>query len=239
MSNKIRLLLADNSSGYCRNLRSYLELDNYHVEVADTVDEALAKLDQALVDLILADLRLTKDDDPYDFSGLEVAKKANEKRIPCIIITAFPTTETAILALRARGAEPLADEYVPKANGPQAVLDAIEHVLRRSEEPKNTSNDLVLNGERRLASYKGEPLELSRQQYALLSYLYERAGIVCSPEELLKAVYDEDIPPQQASSDKRLERMIERLRQKIEDEPRQPRHLIKEPRRGYRLILNP
>jgi DNA-binding response OmpR family regulator len=82
-------------------------------------------------------------------------------------------------------------------------------------------------------------VQLSRKQYVLLAHVYSREAVVCGPEELLKAVYDEDVPPERAGADRRLERLVVRLREKIEEDPRRPRRLIKEPRRGYRLILHP
>jgi DNA-binding response OmpR family regulator len=234
-----RLLLADNTSDYRRSLHSFLELEDYQVEEAASVEEAKEKLEAAPVDLALVDLRLTKDEDDYDISGLAVAKKATERGIPCIIITAFPSVEATRLALRSRGIEPpLALDFIPKASGPHAVLNAIEVVLSRHEEKEREPGDLVVDLERGLAWYKGMPLDLSRQQYALLAYLYSKEGAVCSLEELLKAVYDEDVPPAQASADKRLERLVDRLRNKIEEDPSEPRYLIKVYGRGYRLAID-
>jgi DNA-binding response OmpR family regulator len=231
-----RLLLADNSSDYRRSLRGLLELEDYRVEEAASVEEAEKGLEAVALDLALVDLRLTDDEDEYDISGLEVAKKATERGIPCIIITAFPSEETTRLALRSRGTEPLAVDYLPKASGPQAVLDAIEVVLsRHGEKPEKAPGDLVVDLERGLVWREGEPVNLSRHQYAFLAYLHRKEGAVCSPEELLKAVYDEYVPPGQASADKRLERLVDRLRQKIEKDPSEPRYLIKVHGRGYRL----
>jgi DNA-binding response OmpR family regulator len=234
-----RLLLADNASDYRRSLCSFLELEDYQVEEAASVKEAEEKLEVVPLDLALVDLRLTEDGDEYDISGLEVAKRAVEKGIVCIIITAFPSVEATRLALRSRGTEPLAVEFVPKTSGPHAVLNAIEVVSRRREEgSEGTARALVVDLKRGLAWYKGATLDLSRHQYALLAYLYQREGAVCSPEELLKAVYDEDVPPGQASADKRLERLVDRLRKKIEEDPSEPRYLITVYGRGFRLATD-
>jgi len=233
-----RLLLVDNSSDYRRSLRGFLELEDYQVEEATSVGEAKERLETFPVDLVLVDLRLTNDEDRYDISGLEVAKKAGEKGVPCIVITAFPSVETTRLALRSRGAAPLAVDFVPKVSGPQAVLDAIKAVLNRHEEgPREATHVLALDLERGLAWCHGAPLELSRNQYALLAHLYQKEGAVCSAEELLKAVYDEDVPAGQASADKRLERLVDRLRKKIEEDPSEPRHLITVHGRGFRLAM--
>jgi DNA-binding response OmpR family regulator len=235
----VRLLLADNSADYRRSLHGYLELEGYQVEEAASVEEAKEKLGAVPLDLALVDLRLTDDEDDYDINGLEVARWASERDIPCIIITAFPSVEATRLALRSRGTEPLALDFLPKASGPQAVLDAIEVVLSRREEghEEKVPGDLVVDLERGLVWYKGAPLDLSRQQYALLAHLYRKKGVVCSPEELLKAVYGEDLTAEEASADKRLEHLVVRLREKIEEDPSVPRYLLTVYGRGFRLSM--
>lgn len=235
------LLLADNDDDYRRSLRSLLELQDYEVEEAASVQTALEQLDPLVVALALVDLCLTDLEGGYDISGLEVAKKASEAGIRCIIVTAFPSMETTRLALRSRGAEPLAVDYVMKANGPQAVLDAVEVVLRggrKGKQQQPPSADLMIDLARGLVSHKGKSVDLSRQQYALLAYLYRKDGAVCSPAELLKAIYDEDVPPDKANADKRLMHLVERLKEKIKEDPSEPPYLLKVFGRGYRLAVN-
>jgi DNA-binding response OmpR family regulator len=235
---KKSLLLADNDPDYRHSLRALLELENWQVEDADSVKQALDKLEILLPDLMLVDLRLSNDKDDYDISGLEVAKKAVEKHISCIIITAFPSVDATRLALRRRGDIPLADDFVPKVAGPHAILDAINIVMSNShEKSEKTSHELRIDLDQKLVWYKGEIVDLSKLQYTLLAYLSRKENIVCSPEELLKEVYGEDVPAEQAGLDRRLEHLVERLQEKIEDDPSKPRHLIKVPRRGVRFIV--
>lgn len=236
------ILLADNSYDYRHSLRGFLELGNFKVEEADSLEAALEKLDTLPFDLVLADLRLTNDDNNHDISGLEVAKQANQLDVPCIIVTAFPTVEAARLALRARGVIPLAEEFVPKDAGPEALLDVINAVLDNTdqarEEGKAPPPGLAIDLGQRLVTLGGEHLDLPRLQYNLLAYLFERRGAVCSPEEIIQAVYGEQLSAAQAAADRRLERLVERVRRKIEPDPSAPRHLIKEYGRGYRLDLS-
>lgn len=231
------LLLVDNDPDYRRSLRALLELDNWQIEEADSVKQALDRLDVLEPDIILIDLRLSNDKDDFDISGLEVAKKATENHIPSIIISAFPSVDTTRLALRSRGSTPLADDFIPKAAGPQAVLDAIDIVLKNSNSRlgKETT-ELKIDLEQKLVWYEGELLDLSRYQYALLAYLSQKEGVVCSPEEILKEIYGEDIPAEQASFDRRLEHLVKRVQEKIEEDPSSPRHLLKVTRRGFRFV---
>lgn len=232
-----KMLLADNDSDYRRSLRVLLELDNWQVQEVDSVKQALDKLETLEFGIILIDLRLSNDKDDYDISGLEVAKKAAENHIPSIIISAFPSVDATRLALRSRGSTPLADDFVPKAAGPQAVLDAINVVLENSSSRlERKPTEIKIDLEQKLVWYKGEQLDLSRYQYALLAYLSQKDGAVCSPEEILKEVYGDDIPAGQASFDRRLEHLVKRVQEKIEEDPSCPRHLIKVPRRGFRFV---
>jgi DNA-binding response OmpR family regulator len=136
--------------------------------------------------------------------------------------------------------EPLAVDYIPKESGPQAILDAINVVSRQVGEFVNrrTPSDLRIDLDRKLVWYKGELVKLSRYQYAFLAHLHGKSGAVCSPEELVKVIYGEDVPAEKASLDRRLERLAERLRDKIEDDPSQPQHLIKVYGRGFRLVTD-
>ena len=241
MNNQIqkRLLLADNNSEYRHSLRGLLELDDHIVEEAGSPDEAKGILESIEINLALVDLRLTDDTDAADFSGLEIAKLANKLHIPCIIITAFDTVEIARLALRSRGAEAMAVDLVPKKLGPQAVLDAIQLIFTNvnGEPVRAIPNALKIDLNKGLVWNQGRKLNLTRHQYALLKYLYQSQGAVCSPEQLLKEIYNEDVSAEQAMIDRRLERLVERLREKIEDDPSNPRYLVREFGRGYRLAI--
>src|SRR6185295_122569 len=138
--NRKRLLLADNRAEYRKSLRAYLELDGYDFAEAETPEEAKELLENEAFELVLADLRMRDEDDLNDWGGMEIAKFASERGIPCDIVTAFPSVELARLALRARGGEPFAQDMVTKASGPQAVLDAINPILH-SRDPEPAVNN--------------------------------------------------------------------------------------------------
>ncbi len=235
----VSVLLADNSEKYRASLIPLLRLEGYEVDEADSVEAAIAKLESTAPDLALVDLRLTDDGDDHDISGLEVAKKARERGIPCVIITAYDSVETTRLALRARGAEPsLAVDYVPKRLAPDVLLASIASALEHRKEMASLTrsvNDLVVDTERGVVRLRGVEVRMSRQQFALLSYLDGKRGSVCTRKELMKAVYNEDLTESEANMDKRLERLVWRIREKIEDDPRNPKRLVTVPGLGLRL----
>ena len=235
-----RLLIADNDADYRRSLSSLLKLDEYKVEEASSVDEAKEILETVPLDLVLVDLRLSDNDNIYDFSGLDIAKFAMQRNISCIIITAFPSVEATRVALRSRGTKSLADDFVPKKDGPQPVLDAINVVLHNRKEytPEPCPVvDLKVDLKLRLVWNRGKLLELSKYQYALLAYLFQKEGVVCANEELVKAVYGDDNPDKNIGVDRCLEHLVERIREKIEDDASNPKKLIIVPGRGFRLVL--
>ncbi|CAG1010500.1 hypothetical protein ANRL4_04202 [Anaerolineae bacterium] len=122
------ILLVDNVEDYRRSLRRLLEAEGFGVLEAASITEADEKLKLPdNIDLALVDLRMTDEQDDYDFSGIELAKKSREKGIPCIIITAYPSPESTYEALRSRGVSPPpAVNFVSKTKGPTAILIAIQ-----------------------------------------------------------------------------------------------------------------
>ncbi len=125
----MRILLVDNSDDYRSTLAEFLGRENYEVVEVGSVEQAIERLESKTVTLAVIDLRLVDDNDSYDVSGFEVAKKARELVIPRIIITVQPTMEMAWEALRSVEGEPIAYDFVDKSAGPRAILVSIEEVL--------------------------------------------------------------------------------------------------------------
>lgn len=235
---KPTVLLADNQHEYRRSLYLFLELEDYVVHEADSLSKATEILGKERLDLVLADLRLGDEEDDRDFSGLAVAKAAAAKGIPCIMITGYPTVEAVRLALRSRGAEAWAEDLVPKGHGPEPILDAIRVVLgsREQDPAPDELAEFTVDLAQEMVYLRGESLRLSELQYRLLAHLAQSEGAVCSREDLIEAVYGEKVTRREAGMDKRLERLVARTREKIEDDPRNPCRLIKEHGRGFRLL---
>jgi len=245
---QVRLLLADNLPDYRKAMRLVLALDGYLVEEAASVSAAIGTLKTSPPDLVLVDLRLTDDTDDQDFSGLEVANVARDLRVPCIIMTAYPSWQAAVLALRHRGSESLAADFVSKGTAPHSMLDTIRQVLSRREVlndevpssspgigPAVPSRGLFLDSDRRVVWLDGEQVDIYEQPYALLEYLYRKAGTVCSRSELIEAVYGSNVTAY--DMDKALEGLVRRLREKLGETAANPRHIMSVKGRGFRLDL--
>jgi two-component system KDP operon response regulator KdpE len=159
--------------------------------------------------------------------------------IPCVIITAYPSVDAARMALRSRGEEALAIDFVPKSEGPQALLDAIILVLSRQKAEQEPAEELAVDLDKRLVWRRNQPILLTQIQYDLLDYFYRNKGRVCRPKEIIAAVYGQEMTNTVANADKGLRNLIERLQKIIEDDPEAPRFLVKVPRQGYRLNTRP
>jgi CheY-like chemotaxis protein len=126
---KVRILLADNDSDYGQSLKFFLETEKFLVTIVDSVEGALEKLESMTWDLVLADLRLRNDEDDQDTSGLDVGNNAIRRNIPCIIISAYPSVKATRLALRSLTPNSSAVDFVPKGDGPHAVLESIQRLF--------------------------------------------------------------------------------------------------------------
>jgi len=133
-----KILLADNSIEYRRFVTQFLESEGYGVTEAESSKGAQEKLESQGFDLLLVNLRMNDDFDLDDISGLEIAKFASERGIPCILLTAFPTVELARTALRSQGAESLAKDLISKSGGAQALLKSIRRFMLAGDSAADT-----------------------------------------------------------------------------------------------------
>ena len=232
-----KILLTDNSSEYRHSLLGFFELEGYSVDEAETIGEAISKLEKGGIQLAIVDLRLEDDDNPDDVSGLRVAKFASENNIPCIIVTAFPTVELARIALRSHKAEPYAKDLIPKASGAQALLDSIHLTLENTTKTPNkkSANKLTIDINQKLVWKKGTIIKLSKLQYKMVEELYKKDGGVCTYAELIKSIYGETLLENSAVNDKRLRNLVDRTKEKIEDPASDHIYIEVVFGRGYRL----
>ena len=153
--------------------------------------------------------------------------------------------ETPILMLTARsqeidkviGLEVGADDYVTKPFSIKELLARIRAHLRRASKQvvdieSFTFGDVELNFKKYAARKGGQALELSAREYEILRYLIRRRGEIVTRDQLLDEVWGYRSTPVTRTVDNH----IARLRQKIEQDPSDPRHIITVHRLGYRFI---
>jgi len=217
MSRQRRLiLLVEDERSIAEPLAEALSRDGFDTEFAGTAAEALelAKRDP---DLVLLDVMLP------DGSGFDVCRELRrDSRVPIIMLTARGEEPDRIVGL-----ELGADDYVVKPFSAREVVARIRAVLRRTEstEPADESvravGEVRLDPARREATFRGDPLELSRKEFDLLHLLMSNAGSVVTRERLIDEVWDTNW----FGSTKTLDVHISGIRRKLGDDPSDPRYV--------------
>jgi len=207
-------------------LTQYLQHDGFLVVEAQDGDEAVAKLDECLPDLVLLDLMLPKR------HGLEVLRHARAtSEVPVILLTALGEEKD-----RVAGLELGADDYVVKPFSPREVAARVKSVLRRAQGPATPAvtnfADIAVDLDRRSVERNGTFIDLTRLEFDLLSFLLRNPNRVVSRNELLQSVWDSSAEWQDPAT---VTVHIRRLRQKLEVDPSDPTHILTVYGVGYRF----
>ncbi len=225
---KEKILIVDDEARILRLVRSNLEPSGYKVLTAMDGDSALTAAEQNDPDLIILDLMLPKID------GFEVCRRLREfSTVPIIILTAKGEEVDKV-----KGLELGADDYLTKPFGVPELLARIKAVLRRTRVPPtqrqepvfNLSNFSVNFAQRRVVAH-GVDVKLSPTEYKLLYELVTNAGRVVLHQDLLARVWGREY----RDETEYLRVYIRYLRQKIEEDPSQPKLILTEPGVGYRF----
>ncbi|NGM12944.1 response regulator transcription factor [Verrucosispora sioxanthis] len=207
-----------------------LEDEGYEARGAATAEEGLRTQRRDPADYVLVDLMLPGID---GFEGIRQLRRDDD--VPIVVVSARDDTHDIVAALEAG-----ADDYVVK---PVAIkeLTARLRALRRRGRTTTASDgpqpvpvlafgDLEVSPEAGEVRRAGEPVAVTRTEFRLLCELAEHAGRVLSRQQLLSRVWGYD------SGDERLVDVhVGRLRQKIEADPANPRHLVTLRGLGYKL----
>lgn len=224
-----RILAVDDEPGILAAVSSFLESRGYTVLTAQTGTQALELLERGSVSLLLLDLMLP------DLSGEEVCARVRRfSRVPIIMLTA-KTGEQDLLDGLALGA----DDYIAKPFSLKALHARIEAVLRRaggdfaplSARSVWGDGDLILDFERNEVRKGGQPVPLTLSERKILAALAGHPGRVFTREALIEAAFGSDFD----GYDRVIDTHIKNLRQKIEDQPRQPVYLRTVHGLGYRF----
>jgi two-component system, OmpR family, response regulator len=230
-----RILIVDDDAAMRTTVSDYLQREGIETLTASGRTEMMSRLEGRKVNLVLLDLRLGQDD------GLDLLRELRSRDdLPIIIITGHRRDEVD----RIVGLELGADDYVTKPFSLRELLARIRTVLRRTEAaPSGIERDpqirrVKFDGwifdrrARRLSNRDGEPIELTKGEFALLSAFVDAPGRPLSREFLLQATrVHEDI------FDRSIDVQILRLRRKLEVDPSDPRIIKTERGFGYTFAL--
>jgi DNA-binding response OmpR family regulator len=231
MADSSTILLVDDEDSVRRLLTFPLERDGYTVVQAADGEEALRLFDPRTVDLVVLDIMLPKLD------GLEVCKRLRaSSAVPIIMLTARDDELDKVIGL-----ELGADDYITKPFSIREFRSRVRALLRRAKAPRLGEaaagderldlGDVVIDVPRRTVEVRGEPVQLTYVEFELLRTLASSPGRVFSRRMLLEALW--------TSADYRDPRTIDvhvrHLREKIEEEPRTPQHILTVRGVGYRF----
>lgn len=219
MSKKI--LVVDDEKIIVKGLKYGLEQDNMIVDVAYDGEEAIEKIRENEYSLVLLDLMLPK------FSGMEVCQQVREfSDVPIIMLTAKGEDMDKILGL-----ESGADDYITKPFNILEVKARIKVIIRRYENAARVqtvpNRKLFVEGgmrfdrENRSLSIHEREINLTAKEYDLLDLFVSNPGKVYSRDQLLKLVWGEDYPGDVRTVDVH----VRRLREKIEENPSDPKYV--------------
>jgi two-component system KDP operon response regulator KdpE len=222
------VLVVEDEPDIRRFLRATLSAEGYRVvESASgrraTIDAGSHKPDLAIVDLGLP-----------DFDGVEVIRRIREwSPMPIIVLSARVQEQAKIEALDAG-----ADDYVTKPFAVGELLARVRVALRHVQRSSSGEHVLRLSGisvdlEQRRASRDGTDVRLTPLEFRLLACLARHLGMVVTHRQLLTEVWG----PTHERDTHYLRIYMKQLRDKLEEDPFKPRHLITETGVGYRLVL--
>jgi two-component system response regulator ResD len=222
----VRVLVVDDEAIVRDVLTRYLEKEGFRVDAAEDGEVALELATRSRPDIVVLDLMLPKVD------GFEVFRRLRGLGdVPVVMLTAKGEEVDRVVGL-----ELGADDYVSKPFSPREVVARIRAVLRRGERVARDGILLVVGGleidrPRREVRRDGSLLHLTRKEYDLLELLASHPGCTFTRTDLLESVWDFAWDGDSST----VTVHIRRLREKIEDDPSDPRHLVTVWGVGYRF----
>ncbi|TDM15779.1 response regulator transcription factor [Macrococcus bovicus] len=227
-----KILVVDDEQSIVTLLKYNLQQAGFEVETAFDGEEGLEKVFTERPDLLVLDLMLPKMD------GVEVCKSIrNEKNpIPILMLTAKDDEFDKVLGL-----ELGADDYMTKPFSPREVVARVKAILRRTvvnEQQLDIRQSKEINIGRlkilpdHFEAYRNnELLDLTPKEFELLIYLIERQGRVITREHMLNSVWNYEF----AGDSRIVDVHISHLREKIEENPKQPQYIKTVRGLGYKL----
>jgi two-component system, OmpR family, alkaline phosphatase synthesis response regulator PhoP len=222
---KKKILLVDDEATIVQSLRYNLERSGYSVTAAGDGRSAVALVASEQPDLVILDIMLPLLD------GIEACKEIRKtSSVPIIMLTAKDQEFDKVLAL-----ELGADDYVTKPFSLGEIIARVKARLRRSEvdseqrDESITIGDITIDRSRQRLVVRGETVALAPKEFRLLHVLMENRGRIVTRQMLLEKVWGYDFEGEHQT----ISVHVRWLREKIEVDPNNPRHIITVRSRGY------
>jgi len=230
--NRPHILVVDDEKEITDLIEIYLTQEGYHVEKRYNAFTLLEDIQKHHIDLIILDVMMPEID------GLQALKMIREKyHIPVIIVSA-KTADTDKIEGLLLGA----DDYVGKPFNAMELVARVKSQLRRStvfNQPIQDlshiieASDLIIDTQKKLVTLDNHPIALTRIEYEILVLLASQPGTVFSIEDIFEKIWHE----KSNNSNNTIMVHIRKLREKIERQPRNPRHIKTVWGIGYKFDL--
>jgi two-component system KDP operon response regulator KdpE len=223
------VLVVDDEVHMIKFMRMNLELEGCRVASATNGREALERAREDMPDVVLLDIMMPGMD------GFETLRRLREfSQVPVLILTAKGEEEDRI-----KGLELGADDYISKPFSHRELVSRIRAVLRRHYTAPPVPQTMVVVDDRLTIDFarrevlvNGERVNLRPTEYRLLYHLVQNAGYVQTHQMLLTKVWG----PEYRDENHYLRLYITYLRQKIEEDPANPKYILTERGVGYRFV---
>jgi two-component system KDP operon response regulator KdpE len=210
-------------------LRTSLGAEGYRVVEAGTGERGAIEAGTHKPDLAIVDLGLP------DMDGVEVIRRIRAwSPMPIVVLSARAQEQSKVGALDAG-----ADDYITKPFGVGELLARVRVALRHAARAPSGQETLVLGKvsidlQQRRVSRGGEAVHLTPIEFRLLACLAQHLGMVVTHRQLLREVWG----PSYVEHTHYLRIYMKQLRDKLEDDPVRPRHLLTDTGIGYRLVAD-
>lgn len=227
---KYLVLVVDDEERIVRMIRLNLEHDGFSVIEANSGMEAINAVREKIPHLVILDVMMPGMD---GYETLSLIRETSQ--VPVIMLTAKNEEEDRI-----HGLELGADDYISKPFSPRELVSRIKAVLRRTEGPASSEETdriqvdehLKLNFGKREVWLDGELVKLRPTEYRLLYHLVQNAGWVMTYDQLLAKVWGYEYRDETHY----VRLYINYLRQKLEQDPSNPKYILTERGVGYRFF---
>jgi DNA-binding response OmpR family regulator len=225
---KTRILVVDDDLGLQKLARVNLESRGYQVSTASDGEAALRCFEEEDPALVILDVMMP------GLDGFETCRRIRASSdVPIVMLTAKDQEEDVV-----RGLECGADDYVTKPFSVDILIARVKAVLRRTKfpeempQPSLRSGDLVIDFEQHRVTVVGEEVGLTATEFKLLSLLTRNAGRVLTQDQLLERIWGWEYRGERHI----LQVAVARLRQKIGDDPHNPKYIVTKVGIGYTFV---
>ena len=223
-----KILVVEDEPDMVLGLQDNLQFEGYQVEVATDGEKALEIAQKVCPDLVILDIMIPK------INGFEVCKQLRQKGmdVPIIMLTAKSQEVDKVLGL-----ELGADDYITKPFSIRELLARVKAVLRRPRRPPQKIDsyefgNVKVDFPKQVAVKAGTPVDLSHYEAEILRLLIANKGEPISRNRILDEVWGYELYP----TTRTIDNHVVKLRQKVEDDPHNPTHIVTVHGMGYKFV---